>query len=148
MPDTAQALTRHDVVDHLRATDAAPSSGPLRVGIEQEWHTYALADPKRHLRPEELLQAVEQGAPLPCASRVTVEPGGQIELATDPRAPWTEAVTALRVDGAVLRNETTRESFDRCETTFTSGGAMFAGRGGAIGCATVGPATFGVGGSW
>jgi glutamate--cysteine ligase len=103
VPRTAQALTRHDIVDHLRATDAAASSGPLRVGIEQEWHTYALADPRRHLRPEELLGAVEAGPALPCGSHVTVEPGGQVELATDPCTPWTDAVTALRVDGAVLR---------------------------------------------
>jgi glutamate--cysteine ligase len=103
VPRTAQALTRHDVVDHLRATDAAASSGPLRVGIEQEWHTYDLTDPRRHLRPEELLRAVEAGPVLPCGSHVTVEPGGQIEVATVPCTPWPDAVAALRADGAVVR---------------------------------------------
>jgi glutamate--cysteine ligase len=105
---TAQALTRHDVVDHLRSTDAVASSGPLRVGIEQEWHTYAVGDPTRHLHPQELLAAVEAGGPLPCQSRITVEPGGQIELATPPLAPWTEALCALRVDGAALRESLAR----------------------------------------
>jgi glutamate--cysteine ligase len=100
---TTEALTRHDVSDHLRATDAAPSSGPVRVGIEQEWHTYALAEPDRHVRPDEVLDAVERGGRLPCGSRVTVEPGGQVEVATPPLSPWPEALTALRVDGAVVR---------------------------------------------
>ena len=103
MARTAEALTRHDVVDHLRVTDAAPSSGPLRVGVEQEWHTYRLSDPGRHLRPDEVLAAVEAGPSLPHGSLVTIEPGGQVELATLPFAPWTDALVALRVDGAVLR---------------------------------------------
>ena len=103
MARTAEALTRHDVVEHLRATDAAPSSGPLRVGVEQEWHTYRLDEPGRHLRPEEIFAAVDAGASLPHGSLVTVEPGGQVELATLPFTPWTDALTALRVDGAALR---------------------------------------------
>ncbi len=105
MSDTrsAAALTRHDVLDHLQVTDTAPSSEPLRVGIEQEWHTYCLVDPKRHLQPDEVLGAVEAGAPLPCGSRITIEPGGQVEVATLPHAPWTDALAALRIDGAVVR---------------------------------------------
>ena len=51
----AAALTRRDVVDHLpESPTARPRRGRLRVGIEQEWHTYCLADPERHLRPEEV----------------------------------------------------------------------------------------------
>jgi glutamate--cysteine ligase len=104
VPDAsaAAALTRHDVVDHLQVTDTAPSSGPLRVGIEQEWHTYCLVDPGRHLQPAEVLGAVEAGAPLPCGSRITIEPGGQVEVATAP-APLGESLRALRMDGAVVR---------------------------------------------
>jgi glutamate--cysteine ligase len=103
MPDTREALTRLDVVAHLQAAEALPSSGPTQVGIEQEWHTYALLEPDRHLRPEEIHAAVEAGSPLPYGGRITVEPGGQVELATPPLAPWPEALTALRVDGGVLR---------------------------------------------
>lgn len=103
MASTAAALTRHDVIEHLRSTDAAPSSGPVRVGVEQEWHSFALAEPDRHVRPEEILAAVDAGAPLAHGSLVTVEPGGQVELATSPFTPWVEALTALRVDGALLR---------------------------------------------
>jgi glutamate--cysteine ligase len=103
MPDTREALTRLDVVAHLQSAEALPSSGPTQVGIEQEWHTYSLLEPGRHLRPEEVLAAVEAGGTLPYGSRITVEPGGQVELATPPLAPWPEALTALRVDGGVLR---------------------------------------------
>ena len=107
MPDTREALTRHDVVARL-STESGPSSGPPRVGIEQEWHTYPLLDPRRHLRPEEVLAAVEAGDPLPFGSRVTIEPGGQVELATPAMAPWPAALVALRVDGGVLRESLAR----------------------------------------
>jgi glutamate--cysteine ligase len=107
MPDTREALTRLDVVARLSA-ESGPSSGPTRVGIEQEWHTYPLADPRRHLRPEEVLAAVEAGDPLPFGSRVTIEPGGQVELATAATAPWPAALVALRVDGGVLRESLAR----------------------------------------
>jgi glutamate--cysteine ligase len=103
MGDPREALTRSEAVALLQAWHAAPSSGPTRVGIEQEWHTFDLLEPHRHLRPEEILAAVEAGAPLACGSRVTVEPGGQVELATPALAPWPQALVALRTDGAVLR---------------------------------------------
>jgi glutamate--cysteine ligase len=96
-------LTRRDVVEHLEAHDATASSGPARVGIEQEWHTYCAADPGRHLHPEEVLGAVSAAGPLPCGSTVTVEPGGQVELATAPAEPWWTALDALRIDGAAVR---------------------------------------------
>lgn len=97
-------LTRRDVVDHLRARDASPSTGPTRVGIEQEWHTFRLADPSRHLGPDEVLSAVAAAGSLPCGSTVTVEPGGQVEVATAPVDPWWRALDALRTDGAAVRD--------------------------------------------
>lgn len=103
MPADQAPLTRRDAVAHLRERDAAPSPGPARVGIEQEWHTYCLADPRRHLHPDEVLGAVRAVGPLPCGSSVTVEPGGQVELATVATAPWWEALDALRTDGAAAR---------------------------------------------
>jgi glutamate--cysteine ligase len=103
VPDPRLALTRRDVVDHLRTIDCAPSSGPLRVGLEQEWHTYCTADPDRHVHPEEVLAAATAHGPLPFASRITIEPGGQVELATPPLDPWWKGLEALRVDGGALR---------------------------------------------
>lgn len=103
MPDTLTALTRRAVLDHLRAHDCAPSAGPTKLGVEQEWHTFCLADPGRHLLPEEVLGAATAAGRLPCGSTVTVEPGGQVELATAAVDPWWEALDALRIDGAHLR---------------------------------------------
>lgn len=103
MDDHRPPLTRRDVVDHLRANDAAPSSGPPRVGLEHESHTYRLADPGRHLDPDEVLGAVHAALPLPHGSTVTVEPGGQVEVVTAPVEPWWTSLEALRVDGGAVR---------------------------------------------
>jgi len=97
-------LTRGDVVDHLQATACAPSPpGPARAGVEQEWHTFSLDEPERHLRPDEVLAAAEAGGPLPHGSRITVEPGGQVEISTPPADPWWSCLTAMQVDGAAMR---------------------------------------------
>ena len=96
-------VTRRDVLEHLARHDCAPSDGLVKVGIEQEWHTYDLAEPERHLRPDEVLGAATAGGALPQGSAITVEPGGQVELATPPAEPWWESLDALRIDGAVLR---------------------------------------------
>ncbi|MFP5256104.1 MAG: glutamate-cysteine ligase family protein [Acidimicrobiia bacterium] len=97
-------LTRGDVVDHLQATACAPGPpGAPRVGVEQEWHTFALDEPERHLRPDEVLAAGAVGGPLPHGSRITVEPGGQVEISTPPQSPWWECLTTMQEDGAALR---------------------------------------------
>ncbi|MGQ0831549.1 MAG: glutamate-cysteine ligase family protein [Microthrixaceae bacterium] len=102
--DHLRPLGRRDVVDALHAHDASPTVGSPRVGIEHESHTYCLADPKRHLHPDEVLGAVAAGGALEHASAVTVEPGGQVEVATPPASPWWHALTALRIDGAAVRD--------------------------------------------
>ena len=103
MEDPGAPLSRRDVLEHLAAHDCAPSTGPTKLGIEQEWHTYDPGAPERHLRPDEVLGAATDGGPLPRGSRITVEPGGQIELSSPPADPWWQAFDDLRTDGAVLR---------------------------------------------
>lgn len=103
MVEDRPPLTRREVVDQLRANDAAPSTGPARVGLEHESHTYCLADPGRHLHPDEVLGALSVAAPLPRGSIVTVEPGGQVEVVTAPIEPWWATLEALRLDGAAVR---------------------------------------------
>ncbi len=104
MVDDLPPLTRRDVVDFLRLHDAAPSVVPARVGVEYESHTFCLADPARHLHPDEVLGAIGSGPSLVHGSTVTIEPGGQVEVVTAPSDPWWTALDALRVDGAIVRD--------------------------------------------
>jgi glutamate--cysteine ligase len=66
---------------------------PGQVGIELEWTTHHLDDPARPVDPEVLGPALGQHAPrslvpdspqtpLPHGGRVTLEPGGQVEIST------------------------------------------------------------------
>jgi glutamate--cysteine ligase len=103
MEDPSAPLSRRDVLEHLDRNDCAPSHGPPKLGLEQEWHTYDLAEPDRHLQPDEVLSAATDGGALPRRGAITVEPGGQVELSTSPVEPWWEALDDLRIDGAVLR---------------------------------------------
>jgi glutamate--cysteine ligase len=103
VPADRPPLSRRAVVEHLATHDATPTAGPPRLGIEQEWHTYRVAEPGRHLEPAEVLDAVAAGGPLPHGGCVTVEPGGQVELATSAVSPWWEVLDALRTDGLAVR---------------------------------------------
>ena len=108
MVDDLPPLTRRDVVDFLRRHDAAPSTASVRVGVEHESHTYCIADPGRHLHPDDVLGAIAAAPPLPHGGNVTVEPGGQVEVVTTPADPWWACLDALRVDGAHVRDALAR----------------------------------------
>jgi len=90
-----------------RISAGAFRDGPLgQVGLELELHLVDLLDPGTRppwSRVLELVAAVEAGAPLPGGSSVTLEPGGQVELSTPPKADVTTAVEALLRDERVLR---------------------------------------------
>ena len=74
-----------------------------RVGIELEAHVVDMANPNRRV-PWPTLQAVVARPPvLPGASRITFEPGGQVELSGPPAPDVVTAVAALRADLTVLR---------------------------------------------
>ncbi len=74
-----------------------------RVGLELEFHLVDLARPER--RPAwTTVQRLVSGLPtMPAGSSVTLEPGGQIELSTLPKADLAHAVAALRADREALR---------------------------------------------
>jgi len=91
---------------HAHVAATALRGGPGgQVGLELEYHLVDARDPAR--RPGwPAVQALLAGLPeLPGGSRVTVEPGGQIELSTPPALGVAAAVAALRGDEAVLRAE-------------------------------------------
>lgn len=82
-----------------------PSTGG-QVGLELELHLVDLADPARRPgwdRVVEVVSAVASSGPLPGGSRVTTEPGGQVELSGPPYGDVVAAVAALARDEARLR---------------------------------------------
>lgn len=98
----ASTLTLTEAVAHITRHALRPGLVG-RIGIELEAHVIDLAVPDRRV-PWPTLQAVVARLPaLPGGSRVTLEPGGQIELSGPPVARAEDAVHALRADHAVLR---------------------------------------------
>jgi glutamate--cysteine ligase len=79
-----------------------PETDERLVGIEIEWLTVRRDDPARPAALTDVRAAAEAAA-LSHGSRISFEPGGQIELSSA-AAPAPHAVTALAADAAVLTN--------------------------------------------
>ena len=116
--DTDPLVSAADPVDFARAhiertalRDSPGGSPSGRVGLELEFHLVDLARPAR--RPSwAQVQALLQGLPaMPAGSRVTVEPGGQVELSTPPAPDVVTAVAALRADRQALRADLAAAGF-------------------------------------
>ena len=101
MPAPTPSLTVADVhryVDEL--VFGTPATGGLvgRVGIELEWIAVSRdGDPTNPVDLASLLP------PLPGGSRVTFEPGGQLELSGPPSVGLGRAIAAMRADTAQVR---------------------------------------------
>jgi glutamate--cysteine ligase len=74
-----------------------------RVGLEIEAHCYDLTDPMRRPDWDELTAAIATVPELPGGSRITVEPGGAVELSGPPADGPLAAITGLLADRAALR---------------------------------------------
>ncbi len=74
-----------------------------RVGLEIEAHCFDLTDPMRRPGWEELSDAIASVPALPGGSRITVEPGGAVELSGPPADAAPEAISGLLADRAALR---------------------------------------------
>ena len=109
--------------------------GPPRlVGAELEWLVRSAYRPDERLDPAVLLRVLGPHAPgtlrtsvstvtgappaplapsapdpLPAGSTVTVEPGGQVEIATPPLATTSELISAVRTDTAAIRSRLATE---------------------------------------
>jgi glutamate--cysteine ligase len=90
---------RRVVADHGFPT-VVPSTAPARLGVEIEWHTVCIDAPERAV-PFELLEATAQAIDLPGHSRLTFEPGGQVELSSQP-LPGFDACAAILTDARQL----------------------------------------------
>jgi glutamate--cysteine ligase len=81
------------------------------VGVELELLTFPSADPR--LRPPAaLLEAIAEQIILPAGSRITLEPGGQVEISTPPLPGLGRALPAAAADLAALSAELRRAGLE------------------------------------
>ena len=96
MPSTRPTLTRDDARrfvaangfgQHADTSTGRGSASPQtdRIGIELEWLAVSIDSPVRAV-PFDLVRDVASATSLPGGSRVTFEPGGQVELSSPPRS--------------------------------------------------------------
>jgi glutamate--cysteine ligase len=85
---------------------AEPAS-QTRLGIEIEWQTISLDEPSRP-PPFDLLASTANAVTLDGGSRVTFEPGGQVELSSRP-LPGFDAHAAIAADAGALTDALARE---------------------------------------
>ncbi|MGH9042919.1 MAG: glutamate-cysteine ligase family protein, partial [Acidimicrobiia bacterium] len=99
----AVSLSPEDAQRHFRDHSLLPGALPRRVGVEVEWLVYDLAAPQRAVAFDALVAAVEAAGTLPGGSRVTFEPGGQLEISGPPGSGAAAACAAVAADLDVLR---------------------------------------------
>jgi ergothioneine biosynthesis glutamate--cysteine ligase EgtA len=98
-----EPLTLRSAHDHA-ATGALRAGSVGRVGLELEGHLVDLAAPASGIRWDRVQATLDDLGPLSGGSRVTVEPGGQLELSTPPSSDPAGAIDALRRDLAAMRS--------------------------------------------
>jgi glutamate--cysteine ligase len=104
MPTRHRTLTPAIAAATIEA--ALAGDGRDLVGIEMEWPVHHASGPAVRARIEVLRRACRE--PLPAGGRVTVEPGGQVELSTLPAKTMDDAIDAVHVDTEVLRRRLER----------------------------------------
>ena len=100
MPSPTRSLTLADIHDHVRRHCFTPAGPPGRVGVELELLTMRAGDRSRRPDPVDLFSVVDH-LDVPGGGRLTVEPGGQVELSSRPHAGAAAAIdaTAAGVEG-------------------------------------------------
>jgi len=88
------------------------ADGPVgNVGLELEAHCFDLREPRRRPCWAELSTVIDGAPPLPGGSRITVEPGGAVELSGPPAPDAAAAIAALAADRTVLREHFARAGY-------------------------------------
>jgi ergothioneine biosynthesis glutamate--cysteine ligase EgtA len=93
-------LTHHEAVAHVHGI-CFKTGPPERIGVELEWLVRDARDPRIPVDPARVTAALDGiGGPgvLPSGSRLTTEPGGQLELSSPPAAGIAECVTTVAKD--------------------------------------------------
>jgi glutamate--cysteine ligase len=90
-------LGRDEAVAHVIRAALHPSTVGA-VGLELEGHLVDLDAPERRVPWARIRAVVDELSPMPCGSRVSLEPGGQVELSGPPRPDVAAAVAGVRAD--------------------------------------------------
>ncbi|MFI0508999.1 ergothioneine biosynthesis glutamate--cysteine ligase EgtA [Streptomyces sp. WSLK1-5] len=76
---------------------------PRRIGVEVEWLVHELRDPRLPVTTERLAAAYAALRTVPLTSALTVEPGGQLELSSQPADSLMECIGTVSADLAAVR---------------------------------------------
>ena len=103
MPAPTRSLTLADIHDHVRRHCFAPADPAGRVGVELELLTMRGDDPSCRPDPDDLFSVVDH-LDVPGGGRLTVEPGGQVELSSRPHAGVAAAIEATTAGVEALQS--------------------------------------------
>lgn len=101
----ATDLREDEAEAHVRGV-CFKTGPPARTGVELEWLVQDRSDPRSLISTDRLdaaLAPVEAPGGLPRGSRLTREPGGQVELSSQPAETLTDCVESMAADVAALR---------------------------------------------
>lgn len=112
MPSRCRALTRDAAAELVARAFAAPSA--QLCGVEVEWPVHRRGLPTARPAYADLAALAE--APLPCGARVTIEPGGQLELSTRPLESADAALDAAAMDTVALHGRLRAAGFEPVES--------------------------------
>ncbi|MDI2125876.1 ergothioneine biosynthesis glutamate--cysteine ligase EgtA [Yinghuangia seranimata] len=98
----SEPLTEQQAELHAAAT-GFHTGPPGRVGVEIEWLVCDEADPAWPVTGERVNAALGTG-PLPAGGRVTLEPGGQLELSSAAHPSLARCIEAARQDAALMHD--------------------------------------------
>jgi glutamate--cysteine ligase len=101
-------LTLDDVYEHISGV-CFKTGPPGQVGAETEWFVVDRREPELHVPLGLLRTAMEAAGPPPAGSRITYEPGGQLELSSQPQRGVMAAHAALAADIAHVGGHLARE---------------------------------------
>jgi glutamate--cysteine ligase len=101
-------LTLDGVYEHVSGV-CFKTGPPGLVGAETEWFVVDRDDPARHVPVRRLRAVMEAAGPPPGGSRITYEPGGQLELSSLPLPGVAAAHAALAEDVAHVGGHLRRE---------------------------------------
>jgi glutamate--cysteine ligase len=101
-------LTLDDVYEHVSGV-CFKTGPPGRVGAETEWFVDDRHSPDARVTIARLRAAMEAAGPPPGGSRITYEPGGQLELSSPPYPGVAAACAGLAADIAHVGDHLARE---------------------------------------